>query len=98
MKPRVDALDRNGNVLSDITATIEGTAKAGTLQSPTDTQLKAVLRSTAGNIKNLDGVRISFDATTDAACAGTPLNEAQAMRFTDIRISITGGITIDLND
>lgn len=98
MKPRVDALDHNGNVLSDITATIEGTVKAGTLQSPANTQLKAVLRSTAGNIKNLNGVRVSFDATTDAACVGIPLNEAQAMRFTDIRISITGGITIDLND
>ncbi len=98
MKPYVDAIDRNGNVLTDITATIEGLVKAGSISSPTNTELKAVLRSTAGNIKHLDGVRIRFDASTDASCAGTPLNEAQAVRFTDIRISITGGVAIDLND
>lgn len=97
MEPHVYALDRNGDVLPTVTADIEGLVKAGSLQTPAETEMKAVLRSTAGNIKDLDGIRIVFDATADGTCAGTPLNEAQALRFTDIRISITGGITVDLN-
>lgn len=98
MRPIIDAIGPDGKVIDNITATIEGLAKAGSLAKPSNTPLKAVLKSTGTNIKNLYGVRIRFEATADAACAGQPLNEAQSLRFTDIRISISGGVTIDLND
>lgn len=98
MKPIIEALGHDGEVIDNITATIDGIAKAGSLASPTNSTLKAVLKSTGPNISNLDGIRIRFEASSDASCAGQNLNEAQALRFTDIRISITGGVTIDLND
>lgn len=97
MEPHIYAIDRNGDVIPTVTATIEGVVKAGSIQTPSETEMKAVLRSTAGNLKDLDGIRIVFDATADETCAGTPLNEAQALRFTEIRITITGGVTVDLN-
>ncbi len=98
MKPIIDALDSDGQVINDVTATIDGIAKAGSLTQPTNSTLKAVLKSTGPNLKNLDGIRIRFETSSDAACAGQALNEAQALRFTEIRISISGGVTIDLND
>jgi len=98
MKPIIDALDSDGQVINDVTATIDGIAKAGSLTQPTNSTLKAILKSTGPNLKNLDGIRIRFEASSDAACAGQALNEAQALRFTEIRISISGGVTIDLND
>jgi len=97
MVPEIEALDYDGNVLKTIDVDIEGMAKAGSIGNPTTAVLKATLRSTGGNIKNLNGVCIRFHATSDANCAGQNLNEEQALRFASIKVSILGGVTVDLN-
>ncbi|MDE6217409.1 MAG: hypothetical protein K2F64_00220, partial [Muribaculaceae bacterium] len=64
---------------------------------PTTTELKVRLTSKASNLGNLDGVRLSFKATCPESMSGVPLNKSQALRFTDIRIKLIGGVNIDLN-
>ena len=94
----VIALDREGNEIPDITATVSGDIAAGTIASPSTSSVDVILRSTAPNIKDLDGVRFMFDAVTDESHVGVPLNENQNLRFENIKVSVIGGITIDLND
>lgn len=97
MVPTVHGIDRHGNVLTDITAEVEGVVAAGTLSSPTESELKITIRSTGSNIGDLDGVELLFDATSDTRFVGTPLNAAQALKFTNIVLKLIGGIDIDLN-
>lgn len=97
MTPNVIALDREGNEIRDITAKVEGFVKAGKQDAPTTAELKVRLTSKASNLGNLDGVRLSFKATCPGSMSGVPLNKSQALRFTDIRIKLIGGVNIDLN-
>lgn len=97
MEPKVVALDRQGNEITDITATVEGTVSAGTEASPSESTLTVKLKSTASNIGAMDGVKLVFHASSDGRHTDVPLNASQYMRFTDIKISILGGVDIDLN-
>lgn len=97
MVPEVIALDYNGNPMTDIGATVEGTISAGTIEAPSSSTLKVTITSTAKNIGNLDGVRFSFRASCPADMAGKALNENQALRFTNIKLKIIGGVGVDLN-
>ncbi len=92
------ALDRNGNEITNIIAEVEGMAAAGTVDSPAVSPLKITLRSEAANLGELDGVRLVFDGTTDAAHVGENLNKAQSVEFDNVLVKIIGGVTIDLND
>lgn len=95
--PRVEALDADGNVISNVYADVNGSVKAGNVDAPSTGSITAKIHSTAGNIKNLKGVRVYFNATNTAASAGKPLNENQSIAFKNILISVKGGVTIDLN-
>lgn len=98
LAPSVLALDRNGNEITNIIAEVEGMAAAGTVDSPAVSPLKITLRSEAANLGELDGVRLVFDGTTDAAHVGENLNKAQSVEFDNVLVKIIGGVTIDLND
>ncbi|MEZ3576276.1 MAG: hypothetical protein K1W01_02160 [Muribaculaceae bacterium] len=98
MTPSAIALDHNGNELSTVTATVENEVKAGTPAQPSTTALKITLRSTGKNIKDLDGVRLVFDATSNSAFQGINLNDQQTLKFENIRITVKGGVLVDLND
>lgn len=98
LAPSVVALDRNGNEITDIIADIEGGVTAGSIGSPAVSPLKISLRSEAANLGELDGVRLVFDGTTDAAHVGDNLNKAQSVEIDNILVKIVGGVTIDLND
>ena len=97
LNPVVDALDKDGNVIPNVTATISGVIAGGSLEAPSKTPIKVILRSTGKNISNLAGVSVNFEATIDPAHVGECLNENQSVRFDDINASITGGISVDLN-
>lgn len=98
LTPSVVALDRQGNEISDVTVEISGNVAAGTISSPVTSPLNIVLKSTAENLGRLDGVRVAFDGTTDAAHVGDNLNQNQSIEFNNVRIKILGGVTVDLND
>lgn len=97
MIPEVKALDRQGNEINDVTAQVEGTVLAGTLAAPQSSKLVVTLTSNAANIGNLDGVRFVFHARSGSEAVGVPLNKNQSLRFTDIRLKLKGGVSVDLN-
>ena len=98
MTPKVIGLGHSGQELTDITATVEGTVQPGTMASPSTTSIKVTLKSTAANIKELDGVRLVFDAVTADGYTGVNLNEGMSLKFDNIKVKIVGGVIVDLND
>lgn len=98
LTPQVIGLDRQGNELTNIVAKITGDVNAGSMASPSVSALEIHLTSSGDNIGNLDGVRLIFDAVSDAATVGENLNSNQALVFTDVIVTVLGGATIDLND
>lgn len=98
MVPTVTALGINS-----VDVEIEGSVAAGTLDAPSTSPLKIILRSKGSSLEGLDGIAIDFQATaknpvTGQAMTGVNLNAAQALKLDNITIRIIGGITIDLND
>lgn len=94
----VDAIDADGNVLSGVTATVEGNIAAGTPEQKTESELKITLKSSDTEaLHRLDGLKYRVSAKTTAAVAGTTLNENQTLKLDDIRIQIKGGVTLDMN-
>lgn len=97
MVPKVRGIDPAGNELTDITATVDGTVTAGNLGNPSKSLLTVTLKSTAANMGELDGIEFDFDATSSPDFIGVPLNIKQALRFTEIKLQLRGGVDIDLN-
>lgn len=99
MTPDIIALDSNGNKIENITCTFYRDNDADIMiEANTTTPLKAVLKSIGSNIGNLGGVEIVFTAITGQEGASQTLNANQSLRLDNIQVSITGGITVDIND
>lgn len=98
MTPSAVALRPDGSELTTVTATVEGSVRPGTAAAPSTAPIKITLKSTGKNIKDLDGIKIVFDAKSTPEVAGINLNAGQALRFNNIKIKVIGGITVDLND
>ena len=97
MVPEVKAIDRQGRVINDVVATVEGKVLAGQLGAAKESKLAVTFTSDAKNIGNLDGVRFFFKATCGENAVGVPLNVNQSLKFTDIRLKLVGGVGVDLN-
>lgn len=98
MTPTATLLGKDGKPYANITVDTQGSVlKAGSLAAPTTSPLTFIIKSTGANISGLDGVRYEFTATSDSKASATALNEGQGIRFTDVKVSILGGVTIDLN-
>ena len=94
----IGVIDADGNVLSGVTATVEGNIAAGTPEQKTESELKITLKSSDTEaLHRLDGLKYRVSAKTTAAVAGTTLNENQTLKLDDIRIQIKGGVTLDMN-
>ena len=98
MAPDAVALDHNGNELSTIKVAVEGAVKAGSIERPTTSTVTITLTSTGESIKELDGVRIIFNASSNSDYVGVNLNDQQNLKFENIRITVKGGVLVDLND
>lgn len=98
LTPEVEVLDRDGNVMTTVEAVVEGTVGGGSIDSPSRNTLTITLKSTGENLDGLDGIRYKFTAVSDPDAVGVTLNSGQSLRFEDIKISIAGGVTADLND
>lgn len=97
LTPSALALDNQGNVINDVTAKVEGTVDAGTPGTPSLSELVITIESDTDNIGRLDGVLLIFDGKANANYIGVNLNKEQAITFNDIRITLYGGVTINLN-
>lgn len=98
MTPDAVALDAHGNDYTTIDVDVDGTVSAGTIAQPSVTQLKITLKSTGKNISGLDGVKLLFYATVNDSFTGTNLNKDQAVKFENIKITLKGGVLVDLNN
>ena len=76
MEMTADAIDVNGNVMSEITATVTGGVNAGTAENPSTSKLTIRLESKAdGAMKRLDGIIYQIRATVPEDMQGKVLNE-----------------------
>lgn len=98
LTPSATALDTEGNDMNNVTATVEGLIEAGSIATPSTSSVKIILKSTGKNMAGLDGIRLLLDAKSNSAYKGINLNERQALKFDNIRITIKGGVLVDLND
>ena len=94
------ALDKNGNVLDDITAVVKDNKQVapstGDVNAPVTTELTVELTSTTGAISRLGGMKYLVNATSGEV-TGKVLNENQSLTLQNIRIKIPGGVKYDLN-
>ena len=98
MEMTADAIDTDGNIMSEITATVTGEINAGTAESPSTSKLTIRLESSAeGAMKRLDGIIYKIRATVPEDMQGKVLNENQSLQLDNVVISVKGGITIDMN-
>ena len=91
------AIDVNGNVLENVKVDMDADIKAGAIGAPTTQNVKFTLTTDDGRIAGLDGIEISVVASVDNSVSDVTLNENQTMQFTEIKLRLVGGITMDLN-
>lgn len=92
-----EAIDVNGNTLDNVKLIMdETTVTPGNIGNPSNKDLSFSIVS-EGSIKGLDGIKISIVGFVDGNAGNASLNENQTMQFTDIKLTLKGGITMDLN-
>ena len=91
------AIDVDGNVLENVKVDMDVEIKAGAIGAPTEQNVKFTLTTDDGKIAGLDGIEISVVAFVDDSEGDVRLNENQTMQFTEIKLKLVGGITMDLN-
>ena len=91
------AIDVNGNVLENVKVDMDVEIKAGEIGAPTTQNVNFTLTTDDGRIAGLDGIEISVVASVDNSVSDVTLNENQTMQFTEIKLRLVGGITMDLN-
>lgn len=97
VKMTAKAIDVNGNVLENVKVDMDADIKAGAIGAPTTQNVKFTLTTDDGKIAGLDGIEISVVASVDNSVRDVTLNENQTMQFTEIKLRLVGGITMDLN-
>lgn len=97
MELDVQAIDVNGNEIPDIVATVDKSIAAGSMEQPATTTITIQLTSQNGSVPKLDGLLLIANATSPATDESRQLNENQTLTLTNIRVSVKGGVKIDLN-
>lgn len=98
MEMTVEAVDAEGKVLEDVTATVSELIQAGTPENPVVTALDITLKATHPDaFRKLDGLKYSVAARSSAETAGQVLNKEQHLCLDKLVIKIKGGVTVDLN-
>lgn len=97
VKLNAEAIDVNGNTLDNVKLIMdETTVTPGNIGNPSNKELSFSIVSN-GSIKGLDGIKISIVGFVNENAGNALLKENQTMRFTDIKLTLKGGITMDLN-
>jgi hypothetical protein len=82
------AIDADGNVIGGISATVDKTIKAGTLESPTVNPVQIIF--TCQGKLSFEGIRLTVTADSPAEA---PLNDNQYLIFDNISLHLPEGIT-----
>lgn len=90
-------INNYGNGINNVMVYASGKINAGKKGQPAVGSIKLTLRSNDGKIDHLDGIDFVITGKSPATTAGTPLNENQTLKLTDIKLRIKEGVTLDLN-
>lgn len=88
------ALDDAGNVMSDVTLSMDKAIAAGTHSSPTVTSVTIILNNKADYL-NVAALDLTMSAKAGASeYAGVPLNKNQGFKINDIALVLPDGVTL----
>ncbi|MDE5942126.1 MAG: hypothetical protein K2H14_08455, partial [Muribaculaceae bacterium] len=96
MTPEIYAVDENNEKINDVTCTF--TPADNSIKANGVSTISADLKSNAGNLGRMKSIQIEFTAKTGAEGAGKTLNANQTLTLRNIKVSIRGGLTVDLNE
>ena len=88
----VEMIDKDGNVVSEYSPVVKSDIKAGTLDTPSSSQVEIGFNT--DTIVPFDGIRIEF-SIGGGVKTNTPLNEKQAIRLKNIALEVPEGLTVD---
>lgn len=97
IKLTADAIDVNGDKLENVKVDLDVDIKPGLLNNPVSQEITFTLATTDGTIKGLDGIKLNVIATSGENSGNESLNENHTIQFTNIKLKLVGGITMDLN-
>lgn len=97
LTPEIQALDKDLNVIDDVLISVEGGIEPGSMTTPSTGKLTITLKSKAENISRLDGVRLTFRVHSSAQTQGVNVNSNMSLKFEDVKVTLRGGVTVDLN-
>lgn len=98
-----EAIDADGNVMPDVQVTTVGTILAPqNEEKKSEQKITFILKKDNGRIQNLDGLIIRLDGTAcnkeqESSWVPRTLNAKQTLKLDELRLSIKGGVTLDLN-
>mgnify|MGYP004671554739 FL=1 len=92
------AIDKEDNVIPEITVTIEGNVSSGSVDKPSKTPMTLNLKTSSGDdMRRLDGIRMNNRISgADNDLSGVCLNKRQSIKLENMKIKIKGAINTEL--
>ena len=92
------AIDKEDNVIPEITVTIEGNVSSGSVDKPSKTQMTLNRKTSAGDdMRRLDGIRMNNRISgADNDHSGVCLNKSQSIKLENMKIKIKGAVNTEL--
>ena len=92
------AIDKEDNVIPEITVTIEGNVSSGSVDKPSKTPMTLNLKTSSGDdMRRLDGIRMSNRISgADNDHSGVCLNKRQSIKLENMKIKIKGAVNTEL--
>ena len=92
------AIDKEDNVIPEITVTIEGNVSSGSVDKPSKTLMTLNLKTSSGDdMRRLDGIRMNNRISgADNDHSGVCLNKRQSIKLENMKIKIKGAINTEL--
>ena len=97
IKLTASAIDKEDNVIPGITVSLDGKVSSGSIEKPSKTPMTLNLKSSAGEMRKLDGIRMNLKITgADNDHLGICLNKNQGIRMENMKIKLQGAIITEL--
>lgn len=92
------AIDKEDNVIPEITVTIEGNVSSGSVDKPSKTPMTLNLKTSSGDdMCRLDGIRMNNRISgADNDHSGVCLNKRQSIKLENMKIKIKGAVNTEL--
>lgn len=98
IKMTAAAIDKEDNVIPEITVTIEGNVSSGSVDKPSKTPMTLNLKTSSGDdMRRLDGIRMNNRISgADNDHSGVCLNKRQSIKLENMKIKIKGAVNTEL--